>query len=294
MKSVVPTGGYESLTQSLHRHLAGYQEGRSKVPIHASDVTNQNREFCAREIVLYHVIKAKPADEFVTTSQNVTWGIGRDVESKMAHWFADLGMAVGDWKCLICSSLHKLQKRPTVCPTHNCNSKLFKHIEVRATDPVSGISCGLDVLVRRKGDLKLTIVECKTIKSDKFKDLVAPLAEHRARTRIYMHCAAADDNLKHLVRPEVSSVIYVAKSGWGVFTPSNSKFSFKDGKYSPFREFEVTQDYTEIDEYLLSSKVAWDRIKDPSLPIPSRICPTSFCKRAGECGVSGPCFTMTD
>lgn len=290
MKAVMPVQALSPISHELHRHLAGERPGRPKTRIHASDVTSSSNEYCPRETVLYAITKRRPPDEMLTTSMEVTFELGRMMQERLAQWYADIGICVGHWKCRVCSSVHEFRKRPEVCPTHNCNSKWFKYEEVRVQDPETGISCGLDLLIER-ADGKLWVVEVKTIKEDKFKTLLAPLAEHRLRTRLYLYCAEKDPNpALYRVRTGSGIVLYVAKGGYGVKNPDYKDFDFKDGMFSPFREYEVAREDVEIAPYLAKAKPAWERLKDKSAPMPARICPTSFCQRAGSCGVSDVCF----
>lgn len=291
MKSAMKQVALPTLRRTLHKYLAGNSPGRSLRTIHASDLT-KDIGYCPREAVLEKVTKRKPKPEFITTSQQVTWHLGRVLQESVTHWLADMGLAIGDWKCRSCGTMHERQKRPETCRMSGCGGKLFRYEETRPVHPEFGASCGLDFLLDR-GCGKLWIVENKTMAADKFKELVAPLGEHKLRTQMYLECARAAakvDPWWNKVRHDKALVLYISKGGWGTTNPEKVGWDFDDGPHSPFKEYTVDADREAVLPYLERGKPAWDFFRGETDKIPDRICPTSFCKRAGQCSIADVCF----
>jgi hypothetical protein len=104
---VKPIQKSNGLRKILHRYLCGPEPGRSFKNLHASDVTYQDKQFCGRERAYQIGLNKQPPIQFVSTSENVTWDIGRFVEEKVIDTFVEAGIAVGDWKCWHCGSMYK-------------------------------------------------------------------------------------------------------------------------------------------------------------------------------------------
>lgn len=137
--------------------------------------------------------------------------MGTDLQDAIVHHFADMGRAVGHWKCTACGKVHQFCKRPGKC--ENCGCKGFKPEEVRFQSAISGASCGVDMLVQLGGP-KLFPVELKTMIKDQFAELVAPLQEHRLRTNLYLRLISESEQpWSNLVSTEEARVLYVCKGG---------------------------------------------------------------------------------
>lgn len=291
-KAAMLNGHKNSLKWHLHNHLAGWTPQRSHKIVHASDLMKDGKDFCAREFVLLDITKKKPKDEFLTTSLQVTFQIGRDLQTSVVNWFADMGLAVGDWKCMSCGAMHSFQKRPHKCET--CGCKAFHPEEVRFMSSKTGVSCGVDLLVDL-GQAKHKMVEIKTIDKEEFKKLVMPLAEHRWRTSLYPRIAAESDSpYKDRVNLKEAVVLYTSKGGFGTLDDVVKGWKadglLKDGDFSPFKEFQVARndDATEA-KCQEAKKVHLFRTGQGG--IPKGICDTSFCKRAKNCPVMTDCFS---
>lgn len=280
----------QTLRERLHRHLASpHEDGRPMTTLHASSVTKDSPAFCPREVALMLTLKRPPKPERISTSLRVTWDIGRYVEAQVAEWFAELGLAVGDWKCLHCGTEHKMCRRPEHCRVPSCGHRRFKYVELRVESAKTGVSCGIDLLLSMPGADKLRVVEIKSIDKDQFKTQVAPLAEHKARTQLYLRCVAeSKDPRTKLIASDYGLVLYVSKGGFGRSCPETGTWDFWDDGYSPFNEYVVERDDTAIAVYvnLAMQLRAWrtDGVTPP------RICGSSLDKRGGQCAVHGPCW----
>lgn len=296
------------LREVLHRQLANDAEpGRPLERIHASDITYQDRPFCPRERAILIRDKKKPPTQRLSTSENITYGIGHWLEDKLIETFADAGMAIGDWKCNHCGTVYKFCKRPWKCGTKTggnvCGHKHFSYVELRITSPMTGISCGIDLVLEMPGQAKHKMVEIKSMDKDVFKTLQAPLAEHGVRTKLYMRSAAelADctDNAFNFVKmldTESAFILYTTKGGYGTACDEVANWNFWDSAYSPFKDYLVQRDDKSLEPYIAKAveyKVWYDNFKaGTALPIPGRICTSSIDKRSKQCSSQTPCWTQ--
>lgn len=270
----------------LHQHLSGFDKARSLKTIHASELTKPEG-LCPRFYALADKTGFKGKDRWLTTSEAVTFGMGRDLERNVVNWFADMGKAVCHWKCLSCGRVHEFQMRPPKCEV--CGVKKFEPKEVRFESAVTGASCGVDMLLAL-GEPKLRPVELKTMDKDEFKALKAPLAEHRWRTNLYLRIIAeSDHSWSNLVSSEIATVFYVSKGGYGCSDPDLAKWGLSD-KFSPFKEFEVKRKDADTDEIAFRSKVVTDFRKGLA-GMPCGICETAMSKRAQGCPLKTACFS---
>jgi hypothetical protein len=285
------------LRKILHKQLAGPEPGRSFKNLHASDVTHPDYQFCARERAYQLRYKKPPANQMLSTSENVTFDIGRFVEKKVIDTFADAGMVIGDWKCRHCGVTAKLCKRPSKC--QECGHHHFKHVEQRVLSDLTGISCGLDVLLQLPMTNLLTVVEVKSIDKDEFKTLVAAKAEHSQRTKLYLKCAAESSQpVAKLIRTDQAFVLYVSKGGYGVSCEEVMTWDFWDSPFSPFKEYLIERDDESLEKILQQPMILqawlkqWEEDGEPP-EVPDRICSSSLDKRAKKCSCLSPCFIKT-
>jgi len=280
------------IRKPLHAYLAGFSPGRPATKLHASDITKQDPEFCPRAHALRAMAKTLP-NEFATTADRVVWRLGLELQEAATQWYADIGMAVGDWKCRHCSQWYRFMKRPKFCTVEGCGHKEFKYEEVRAFSPVTLASCGLDVLLDVDRP-KLAIVEIKTLEKDEFKKLVAPKAEHKLRTCLYMQTvaeatAAGEDHRMAQIESEYAYVMYITKGGWGQMDPEIATWGFKDGAFSPFKVYPIPRN----DEIVLPYRnraLAYKAWKDGK-GLPDRTCTNSFQPEAKKCAKMVECFS---
>jgi hypothetical protein len=286
----VGTGGKGvggGLKHFLHSSLAGEREARSLATIHASEVTREDPKFCPREIALLDITGKKRESEFLSTSMSVVFELGWRIQYMVTDWLASI--AVGDWTCRKCRNVAAFCSRPSACG--KCGSSVrWDYEECRFESTVTGISAGIDVLVQLDGPA-LGVVEIKSIDKDKFKTLVAPLAEHRLRTNLYLRVIAesGESHRRHLIDTTKACVLYVSKGGYGVKDTSLKEAGLVDGGYSPFKEFTVERNDEETDEVCTRAKLAHDF--RASKVMPGGVCETSFCPRAKSCPVLKECFS---
>jgi hypothetical protein len=281
-RDLVPT---KSLKFMLHSHLSGPEPARPITNIHASSLTKPEG-FCPRYYALHDVLKAKPKDEWLDAASVITFDMGNDLQDNIVHKFADMGRAIGHWKCLSCEKVQEFCHRPSACP--HCYCKAFKPEEVRFISDKTGASCGVDMLLK-VGAEKLLPVELKTMGKDQFKDLLAPLAEHRLRTNLYLRIIAESvQPWASLVGTQVAKVFYVCKGGY-VADPELKKWGLTDS-YSPFKEFEVKRSDDATNDVSRRSR-AVKQFRAGEVGMPCGICSTALAKRAQYCSMKKPCFS---
>jgi rubrerythrin len=283
LKDVTPQNSVKFL---LHQHLNGAEPARPLKRIHASELTKE-AGFCPRYYALHDVTKKKPKDRWLTTSENVTFRMGRDLQDAVVHWFADMGKAIAHWQCLGCGHMHQFTLRPHKCEI--CGSKSFKPDEVRFESAISGASCGIDMLVNL-GEPKLRPVEIKTMEKDQFKELKAPLAEHKQRTNLYLRIIdESEQHWSNLVNTQKATVLYVSKSGYGCSDPGLAKWGLSE-KFSPFKEWDITRDDKLTEEPTRRSLIV-KNFREKLIGMPCGICTTSMSKRAIGCEFKKDCWS---
>jgi hypothetical protein len=139
-------------------------------------------------------------------------------------------------------------------------------------------------------DDMLTPIEIKSMDKDVFKDLHAPLSEHRQRTAFYLdllsHSTWMDFDVK--IQLDWAYVLYVCK-GFGFKDDYEGRTGIADGMHSPFKEFKVKRaDHTTL-KTVYDKALAVKQFKKDGL-LPKRICPSISCKRAKWCTVKKTCF----
>jgi DNA-directed RNA polymerase subunit RPC12/RpoP len=283
LKEVMPE---RNLRYLLHEHLAGFDPSRGVKIVHASELTRPEG-FCPRFYALADVTKAKLRSRWLTTSEQVTFDIGRYLQDRVIEWFAEMNKAVAHWRCLACARLHEFQTRPLRCQA--CGVRTFRPEELRFTSAVTGASCGIDMLLA-VGEPRLTSVEIKTIDKEQFKGLVAPLAEHRLRTNLYLRIIAESEHpWSNLIDADRAIVLYVSKGGYGCAAPELKQWGLKEG-FSPFKDFVVLRDDTRTETQARRAKVVKD-FRAGLVGMPCGICATAMVKRAQQCELRKACFS---
>lgn len=294
MKSAIKTTEAGSLRVALHQHLRRMDYPRDARNFHASDITREDPEYCPREAAIRVLQKVDIPPTKVTTSMAVTWDWGRLVEARVRDWFADMGMTVGDWECRHepCKRRFKWQKRPKLC--HGCGGRSFEYLERRVISAVSGISCGVDLLLDY-GEARLRAVEIKSIDKEKFADLKLAKSEHRARTQVYLRCMAeSEDKIWGRVNQQRARVLYVTKGGYGTKDAEMSNWDFADGGFSPFKEFVIERDDAAVEHLIQKAMAAREGMRGGELPDRLPECKSGMAsKRASACPVNGRCHKLT-
>jgi hypothetical protein len=276
----------KGIKHALHATLAGWKPGRSHAMVHASEATREgDRQFCIREYALKDLEPQRPPQEYLTTSQVLTFRIGHLVQDQIVHWLSDAGTAITNWRCLVCKCLYERCKRPTRCG--HCSCAEFKPEEIRLQSTVSGIGGGFDVLCLSAGQLQIT--EIKTMDPEAFKKLMAPLAEHRLRTNLYLRVAAeSDDPWKDRLDLTRARILYVSKGGFGTLDTTLGAQGLKE-KFSPFKEFVIGRDDAAT-QAIHERAVRLKQFRAGNAGVPTGVCTTAFTKRAQLCRMTASCF----
>lgn len=276
-----------SIKNLIHSSVAGWEKARFDGVVHASDL-GKELEFCPREWALQIVHGIKPKDQFVGTALRMTFAHGRNVERDLRNeWLA--GYVVGYWKCRTCGHNHPtFGKHPKVkCP--KCAYTFWEYAETSFKSPHTGVSGSLDIIVD-VGLPKHRIVEVKTMDKDQFKDLKAPLAEHKARTSLYMRLA----HESHLdeadsINTNQAHILYVSKS-FGFQDKTLAEAGIKDAPFSPFKEFMVERDDSLTDNVLNRARVVHLFRQDQNIGMPCGVCVNGLEKRAQHCSAVKYCW----
>lgn len=251
---------------------------RPFLPIHASDLTKA--EFCPREVALldYHGMSRPP--EYLPPALRVTFDAGRLTEKLVREfWLGDA--AYGEWRCARCnhqwSGLRPKPKKCLGCQT----SDLIEYRELRFEHPETGASGSIDVLVKL-GNQKLTVVELKIMSQTEFDTVVAPLAEHRERTSLYLRLIE-ESNCAHkdMIRTDEARVLYVSR-GHG------KKNDQHDKQILPFKEFVVTRQDPPTEKYLAKAREI--RAYQVHKIMPFGLCKTVNDPRSKSCSVKTLCM----
>lgn len=275
-----------SVKYLLHKHLSGFDPARSLQVVHASELTKEEG-FCPRFYAIADEVSFKGKDRWLTTSEAVTFAMGRDLENRVVNAFADMGKAICHWKCVACGKLHQFQKRPLKCET--CGVGTLEPKEVRFQSAETGASCGVDMLLAL-GEPKLRPVELKTMDKEQFKALQAPLAEHKWRTNLYMRIIEeSDHSWSSMVATDKATILYVSKGGYGCSDPELAKWGLTE-KFSPFKEYEISRDDAATDDLALRAKVV-KHYREGLHGMPHGICSTAMSKRAAKCPLRSQCFS---
>ena len=264
------------LVDILHKRLGGHVPARSFRTIRASAVTNQYKAFCPREVALLDILKRKPKDEYLTVATTVAFAQGESLHRLVREeWLKDL--AVGNWACKHCGHVTWFSKHPKTKCTQ-CGHPSYTYLEVDIPGE-HGIHGSMDLLVD-EGEEKHVLVEIKTMDKDQFKELVAPLAEHRIRTSLYLHLirTSSDPNAEY-IQQDYARVLYISK-GYGA--------KASGGPITPFKDFIVKYTPTTLHPYLAKAEEV-DRFRKEGI-IPNRICPTAVGHRVKECSCSVECW----
>lgn len=279
-----------SVKNLIHREVAGYEKARSHAKIHASDLMRAD-EFCPREWILLDVTQRARKDAFIGTSQRLTFDHGRDLEWRIRNVYLRKYM-VGHWKCGVCGNDHPtFGKAPKIkC---KCGFDRWEYEEVRFHCEETGVSGGLDSLMDL-GLPKLRILEIKTMDKDEFKGLVAPLAEHRFRTSLYMQLAkASPSDVSNRVDTSFAHILYTSKS-FGFKDETLKAEGIVDSPFSPFKEFVIPRDDSLSETVLAKAKVVFQIRKQVESGLPARIpggvCKTALDRRAANCACVTACF----
>ena len=277
------------LSYHLHKHLVRTDDYWRVDHLHASDVTKD--DFCPRYFALADLLNHTPKPRNSATCEQVVFAQGRLHATMLINWFAEAGLAWGNWGCLACGRVIKHARRPKRCPVPKCGRKLFRYIETRITSKKTGIGCGLDLLVALPDHDLLKIVELKSYDKEKFISLKMPLAEHRVRTSLYLKCTEeCGEEWVQGVDTDEARILYVSKGGYGAKTTTPTKdWGLRDRAWSPFKEFVITRDDEMTEDYVARAMPVHEfRTKGI---VPCGVCPHAMATRAEGCELRPQCFS---
>lgn len=269
----------KSLIQALIKSMGRYYPERSHKTVHASDVTKE--EFCPRKIRLLDVLGLKTPDTFIPASLRATFDLGKmTADMLVEQWIVD--RAFGKWVCKKCSHTLSFGRKPVgrqCAAGGNCD---HGYHEIHFFSETHHISGSLDLIVDLGGQ-KLKVVELKIMKAEDFDKLVAPVAEHRLRTRLYLRLIEDSQNpIRLQLDTQSAKVLYVSR-GFGKMNPEY-------GQILPFKEFDVQRDDPSIQKYLDNGstvKIARELNAVPK----NKVCPTAVCSLAKHCPVRSQCWS---
>lgn len=272
------------LKYRLHKKMAGWEPNRDYHDIiHASDLTK--KDFCPRRVAILDITKKSNGGGFIGTSLRATFDLGNALQDSLNQdWGVD--WCVGTWECRSCNKLYYFQHRPKECP--ECNHKYFGYVEERFTHPYLKVSGSVDYLYSGNG-ARYRIYEIKTMVKDDFKKLVAPLAEHSSRTKLYLRLIdSIDDPRKTKIYTHEASILYICK-GYGCKDDSLKDAGIQDLPFSPFKEFTIKRDDSITDVYIDKAKIVRNFRVNGTVP-DRTLCPTAMCKTAKDCPVRKECW----
>lgn len=276
----------------LHNELSTIEPPRPLDILHASDLTKEDKPFCPR----YRAILLRDGDkrnsEKLGTSLNITYQMGRWYENQVRNvWLRN--EVIGDWKCTSCDEItYEKQTAPDMDECHNCGASgvVAQYVEPRAYSPKYETSCGIDMFLW-DGEM-ITPVEIKSLDKDYFRDLKAPMSEHRHRTKFYLdlleHSTWMDYDVK--INVEYAHILYVCKA-FGFADDYEGRAGIDDAKFSPFKEYIVKRGEHKDMKGLYDKALQVKKYKKTGVLPKREVCTNYACKRAKWCEVKETCFS---
>lgn len=233
-----------SIIDILRKNIGGVVAQRSHETVHASDVTKEG--FCPRQFAFNDLFKVKPQDEVLSTELAVTFDVGRETARLFCEKWAGNDI-VGRWRCRRCSAEAEFSRKP---PREGCPNPGGLHdleyLEIGAQHSASHVTGSFDALMDCGGD-KLILTELKIMGMKEFDTIVAPLAEHRIRTSLYLRLLAGSENpYKQYINLDYGKVFYVTR-GHGKKHPLYNTIL-------PFKEYTIGRDDETSDAFLLKGE----------------------------------------
>ena len=284
LKRVLDRGSLTPVTTLLEAHVGGYEPARSKKIIHASDLTKEDPEYCPREHHLMQQERIKQAQPYIDTLLRITFDDGVEKQSRVNNVYLKNYM-VGYWRCKVCKGLSKWRKGPPPVDAGECaciaNPASWVYEEPVFVHPTNKTSGSVDALIDI-GKKKLWACELKIMATSMFPPKLA-LSEHTLRSRLYLKLIA-ESNHPHrkVINTKKMSVLYMCR-GHGKKDPDR-------GELTPFKEFIIERDDTEIEE-IFNKAMALTLVRKNKKMIPYGVCASSFDNRAKQCKASKACFS---
>lgn len=262
-----------NLVAALRDRLRGKEKPRSLEVIHASDITSE--EFCPRRVALLDLTNKAQAERWIQPALRVTFDMGRIAERLLREeWLGDI--AVGNWRCEKTGEERWFSNKPQ-------GAGRWRYVETPFFNQEAEVQGSPDLFVDL-GAPKLFVVECKIMAADEWDKIVAPLAEHRIRTNLYMRLIDTSKNeLKDKINVQEARVLYVSR-GYGRMHPTL-------GEILPFKEFVVKRDDVETQPYWKNGLDVKKWRTEQVIPVHK--CATLGAKLAQKCPVAKECFSGT-
>lgn len=281
MKFLSPMADAEvSVVDLLHQELETVEPARAIGVLHASALTRQQRTFCPREVALCKLTGKKPYPAKVDTPMNVTFCEGKDKQARFNnHWLR--GRMVGHWECGHCAYVHEFCRYPGKCG--KCGYETLKYKEVIFYHKSTMAQGSVDALLY-VGKPRLWPIEFKIMAPDEWDKLKAPLAEHRARSKLYLELIDSGNQplyAKH-INCERMHIIYCSR-GYGKMDKAKKRIS-------PFKEFVVNRDPKEANTYLSMAWAVTEAKKTEWQTFPEGVCSAITDSRTHGCPVVKECF----
>lgn len=280
------------LKYHLHKAMASDTKPRHHAKVHMSDL-DPGRQWCPREPALMDLHGTKRPPGFISTAQSTVF--------KYGHATADIVIGSlppeivwGTWKCGVCKHEHPHQYTPACCYECKAPRANLRYREVLMRDPATGLVGSADLFVDLLGNGTKTLIEIKSEGNDSFKSRTKPEFEHEWRTRGYLWLASRTPWLETKgINLKDARVLYVSKEGHAE-DDQVKRWGLKDWAKSPFKEYHVKRDDTQLENRLdaLREYVDWKsaHTAGASVPLPGRVCSSKSCARAGQCAVAEVCF----
>lgn len=268
-----------SIIEALRPRLGGFQNGRDRSVLHASDITKPS--FCPRhEAILDTKNITKGQGYFVNTALQVTFDIGNMTEELFVErWAGDI--VYGHWRCRRCGKSATMTNKPETGCIHSKDC-IWKYRQFSVQAPEYGVSGSTDALLN-VGTPKLLVTELKIMGPEQFDDIVIPLPEHRIRTALYLKLIAESNSVyKDNININEGRVLYVSRA----FGKKNDNHK---GEVLPFKEF-VVERQDEVLAPLLQKATQLKIFREQKL-LPSGICNTALDKTAKTCSSCKECFS---
>lgn len=276
---VPPKKAKKEVIQTLIKLMGRYYPERSHETVHASDVTKSG--FCARKYRLMDVLNLKQPDTYIGPGLRATFDVGKMTAKLLTdQWSGD--QALGHWKCNTCGTKKLWQKKPSdgCAGMGRC---AWEYEEVNFVHEQTGLSGSIDLFMSL-GQPKATAIEIKIMKVEDFDKLVAPLGEHKARTRLYLRLIAESVNpLRAWVDQAHAVVLYISR-GFG------KKNMDAQAHIVPFKEYDVYRDDESVQPYIDRAALVHNARRDNFIP-ERTVCDSINCPTAKSCPVRHQCWS---
>ena len=263
----------------LHENMRATEKGRPLTKIHASSLTSVQSEYCPREVRIMMEQGLPPNKQHIPAALRYTFDEGKDKQKRFNDdWM--VGRMIGFWRCQSCRKLSDFGRRPKV--SCECGFKMYEYTEARFQHPVSKAIGSVDAIMDLD-EAQFKVGELKIIKSEDFKKLKAPLAEHRIRTQLYLRLIAESDidpDIKSQINTDEAHIVYMMRA---------HGMKNDEGIISPFKEFMVKRDDAAVEPYFAKAHAV--TFSKEGEYFPAAICSDMFCTRAGSCRVAKACFS---